>query len=372
VNVVDAGGAGNTATAEVTVRGWFITMPTPGARGYYGVDGQEVNGRPALSFHNLEPSPSTLSYVRALDEYGFEWGEVVTDLDNTLSYSGFFTDLEIVDGNPAMLYMAQGPYIGYIRAEDADGTSWGTPVLADSGSNRATYGADMEVVDGRPAVAYYDNFSGDLMYNRASNTTGSVWPSAGTAIVTADDVGRHASMEIVQGRPAIAYFNNTGDDIYYIRAADATGSSWDAPVLVINGGVTDDFDMAVYRYSTNYYPAICYYNETDGEVRGVWGNSTNGSSWRSSYLIAAGMESGAYSFSTTYVGGYNSFAFCSQGDHKVKYVQGMFISQSDLPVQVGSDASRALSCQLFALNNKQAIVYYENWNQKLYYCYLVE
>ena len=64
-------------------------------------------------------------------------------------------------------------------------------------------------------------------------------PGYSWTVVTVDaagDVGEGASLLVVNGRPAIAYYDRTNGDLKYVRAADADGSVWGVPLVVASTG----------------------------------------------------------------------------------------------------------------------------------------
>ena len=56
----------------------------------------------------------------------------------------------------------------YVRADDANGTAWGTPLSVDTAGNVGTY-TSLAVVNGNPAISYYDGQNADLKYVRSEN-----------------------------------------------------------------------------------------------------------------------------------------------------------------------------------------------------------
>ncbi len=51
----------------------------------------------------------------------------------------------------------------FVRATDASGTSYGTPVTVDSVGSVGTY-ISMQIVNGNPAISYFDGTNSDLKY----------------------------------------------------------------------------------------------------------------------------------------------------------------------------------------------------------------
>jgi hypothetical protein len=53
----------------------------------------------------------------------------------------------------------------FVRAADALGTSWDTPVIVESAGTVGRF-ASMTVVDGQPGIAHFDETNGDLKFAR--------------------------------------------------------------------------------------------------------------------------------------------------------------------------------------------------------------
>jgi len=129
---------------------------------------------------------------------------------------GQYASLALVDGRPAIAYREGSPNydLKYVRASDATGSSWGTPVTVDSTGSVGEY-ASLAVVYGRPAIAYRDSVTNyDLKYVRASDAAGSSWGTPVT-VESSGDVGEYASLAVVAGRPAIAYYDDTNRDLRF-------------------------------------------------------------------------------------------------------------------------------------------------------------
>jgi hypothetical protein len=155
----------------------------------------------------------------------------------------------------------------------------GSPV-----SNNVGKWMDMTLVGGNPAIAYTDDTTGDLKYVRALNAAGSAW----SAPVTVVDggvavVGAWCSLAVVSNNPAIAYYDETNRDLKYVRASNATGSAWSAPVTVA-AHATNDLGQGC-RLKTftvtvgSERPVIAYLDATAGTVRVTVSTNTTGTAW---------------------------------------------------------------------------------------------
>lgn len=99
----------------------------------------------------------------------------------------------------------------------------------DTGTNGGTgQYTSMAVVNGNPAIAYYNNSDGNLMFAR----NGAVDGTGAWTVTTLDSigiVGNFVSMIVINGNPAISYWDQTNGDLKFIRALDASGGSWGRP-----------------------------------------------------------------------------------------------------------------------------------------------
>ena len=146
-----------------------------------------------------------------------QWNSPVTP--DATGTTGLNTSMAIVSGTPAIAYRNNSSNeLRYVRANDATGTSWGTPIIVDN--TRTPHTPSLNMVNGVPAIAYSNYYNKDLMFVRALNSTGTSWDTPIT-VDAAGKVGRYASLQIVNGFPAIAYFDWTNWDIKYVRASHA-------------------------------------------------------------------------------------------------------------------------------------------------------
>jgi len=254
---------------------------------------QLVNGNPAVSYSSLGDH-ADLKYVRASNANGTSWDAPVM-VDSVASCSG--GSLAVVNGRPAISYYDWDGHLKYVRANDASGTSWGSPVTVDVITGQPAHDPGptcLAIVGGRPAISYYDWGNGDLKYVRANDASGNSWGSAIT-LDSAGDVGRFTSLAIVNGSPAVSYLDSTNYDLKYIRATDASGSSWGTPVTAAGGPGSPGFYNSL--TVVNGYPAISYFNAACG-YNGLYyvrAGDANGTIWGTPVIVDTELNPGQYS-----------------------------------------------------------------------------
>jgi hypothetical protein len=149
-----------------------------------------------------------------------------------------------------------------------NGGLWVWSALGDEGSGVASANnvgmfTSLAVINGQPAVSYYDYTNADLMYMRAVDANGTEW-SYHKTVDSIGEVGGFCSLVVVNGAPAISYIGGANADLKYVRATDASGSAWSAPVTLDSpGDVGRDNSLAV----INGQPAVSYYDYTDGDLK---------------------------------------------------------------------------------------------------------
>ena len=83
----------------------------------------------------------------------------------------------------------------------------------------------LAVVNGNPAISYYDATNGDLKFARATDASGTAWATPLTLDSTGD-VGLYTSLAMVNGNPAISYYDATNGNLKFIRSVDPPTTSF--------------------------------------------------------------------------------------------------------------------------------------------------
>ena len=325
VRVTDEHNSQASASVAVQAGNWRISVVMEDVSSGYASHThlEVVNGHPAVSLYEGQDA---FWYVRAEDNMGASWGSpVLVDVD---SQEGFNlagdNELIVANGHPALAYQAGDDWeLRYARANDADGTSWGEPIvvgdllLGEGNLFSAT------IVNGRPAIAFWDIY---LYYVRANDANGDTWGSPiqfdyypwgglsllvvngkpaigglmryaraldangdtwGSPVAVSDEGGGWSQMAIVNGNPAIACSDNVpelgGRILKYVRALDADGETWGDPVTV-----TDDTGVARPSLQVVHgHPSIAYeWHHGDYEhLMYVKATDPDGTNWRSPVIV---------------------------------------------------------------------------------------
>lgn len=277
---------------------------------------------------------------------------------------GFYSSLYSVNGNPAIAYQnAIGNDVFYIRATDANGTNWPDPELIDSAGDVgfgitlsvANFGGDLIAKDNRgtestvddevtisgtvgfvgvPVIAYGDATNLRLKWAVSNNTngTGNIGVGLGQAMTNwsvpqpipgTGNVGRHFSLRVVDGYPAIAYQTSDTRQLRYIRALNpggithnlrvpgtgeilrilvsaltfSTSTSWGSPVTLDNtaADVGSFPSLALINgqpTTAKDRPAVSYYDATNGDLKFVRSTDSVGDIWEASQLIVTNSDVG--------------------------------------------------------------------------------
>jgi hypothetical protein len=253
----------------------IVTVVSSGFVGLYS-SMSVINGNPAICYFDIT-SGTSLVFVRATDVNGSAWSSPVT-VNNTVNFAGP-SPLNVINGNPAIsFYDGVNADLKFVRSTDVNGItgSWSGAVAVDSVGAVGKETA-LIVISGTPAISYFDETNGDLKFARSSDANGATgtWTAA-----TADsgfqsgDVGRYASHAIVQGNPAIAYYDATNRTVKFARNTLADGAGTWVISTVASVGVINSKPLSLAVVAGN--PAIVFYNATDPAIKFARNSAADG------------------------------------------------------------------------------------------------
>jgi hypothetical protein len=197
----------------------------------------------------------------------------------------------VVDGNPAISYFdSTGSVLKYAYSSTpaaADPGDW-TSITVDSVGAVGNY-SSLAVVNGNPAISYYDATNGDLKYAYSATPDGASpadWTSL-TVTGLGGDVGHYTSLALIAGKPAISYYDVALGNLLYAYSSQADGSSgWST--LAVESGL-DDVGRHTSLAFVNGCPAVSYFDATTAELHYAHSSVADGSSgWTWLTVDAAG------------------------------------------------------------------------------------
>jgi len=277
---------------------------------------------------------------------------------------GNATSLAVVHGNPAISFtdIISGE-LKYVRATDANGSAWGAPQVLDGDGTFGTAYTSLVVINGFPAISYYDSTDRDLKYMRASDVDGAAWAAPQT-VESTGEVGSYDSLAEVAGQPAISYFDATNGGWRYVRASDSDPGTWDFPIGS-NGGVGEHTSLAVVRGN----PAISFYDYTNDDLKYVRASDAFGSFWDNLPVTVDSIGDVGQYTSLKVVNDNPAISYYDQTNSDLKYVRSSdaYGGAWDLPLTLDSVGIVGLYSSLAVVNGSPAVSYYDVTNGDLKY-----
>ena len=254
---------------------------TGGEIGAYYPTLRVVNGNPAIAFN--DETRNNLCFMRAIDADGSSWSAPIY-VDSSRG-GARYSSMQVVNGFPAIAYSSASD-LKFVRATNANGTAWGTPTTVDAAGYVGDY-ASLQIVNGLPAIAYYDATNKDLKFVQATNANGTTWGTPITVDATGD-VGQYVSLQVINGFPAMAYYDLTNGNLKYVRATNANGSAWGTPLTVdASTGITGIYPSL---QTVNGSPAIAYSDNTNRTLNYVRALDADGSAWATPVIIVTSLS----------------------------------------------------------------------------------
>ncbi|MBI5773447.1 MAG: hypothetical protein HZA89_06860 [Verrucomicrobia bacterium] len=255
--------ATNTTTIEI---GRYLTL-------------EEVDGRPLI----VSQYTNTLVANSAALIYSANFNS-----SNNWSHNWLSTSLAATNPKPRGVVALPGAYsrpgvafedqnsdnLGWIYFNGSGATTnWRNNqiiVPVDTSVNTVGAGGKAAIINGHPAISYYDTTSGDLKYAYSSTATGSAGSWTLVTVDSSNDGDLGTSLAVVGGTPAIAYHDNVDRNLRYAYSTDANGAAgtWSTKLVYS----TDDAGMNPWLTEFNGGPFITSYytNATQGKILDVF------------------------------------------------------------------------------------------------------
>jgi hypothetical protein len=250
-----------------------------------------VDGNPAIAWHDEErtedsDSLGSLNFIRATDAQGTSWGESIVVNDGMGDNHGIAPYLTIINGLPAISYNNDGADgfskgLMYVQASAADGSAWKTPVEVKGpvSGGYGPYGAPLVEIDGFPAMAYQAGIDREIVgYVRSVDANGDEW-NFGTTFNVSNYSGYSLFLADFGGVPAMVYDTNNTDITRWRVANDADGQVWQDPVTVYASGPGDPGSQPRGLVFVDGNPGVLVDQYNDNRLVFVRADDSMGSSW---------------------------------------------------------------------------------------------
>jgi fibronectin type 3 domain-containing protein len=194
-------------------------------------------------------------------------------IDNTVLSSFLYTDMALVNNLPVVSYWDAGnPSLEVARATiNLPGNSghWVHYTLDSSGAAAiGKNGTSVAQVNGRPAIAYCNDTAGTLKYAYANNATPASASDWTIMTLEVGSVGNYPSLAVINGRPAIVFHAQGANQLKFILAKVAVPTSaadW-------NTSYTLDTEAGAGKYGTALIDmggraAVAYHASVAGKLK---------------------------------------------------------------------------------------------------------
>ena len=172
------------------------------------IDMAIVNGKPAIAYINT--TTGEIRFISALDVDGITWGPSIA----VATRPGFYirnVELAEVNGHPAIIYHnpdTAGRSLEYTRANDANGTTWNAPITIAT-SLASVGNVNFEVINNTPTVAYV---YGQVYLIEAVDMNGNSWTEPQEIF---GSYGTDLSLIEMNSQWALAYHDGAGQAVKF-------------------------------------------------------------------------------------------------------------------------------------------------------------
>lgn len=177
----------------------------------------------------IEIADGRLVVANVPNVLGLGAGAVSLGTSNTNTSKNAAIELAVEGGN-----VSKNINVGNVNSR---GPNWLAQGTVDSSASELGTHTSMALVNGTPAIAYYDATSQDLKYVRAADARGTTWLPPVT-LASRGDVGKYPSLSVINGTPAVSYYDATNGTLCYIRSTDNSGVFWAASIIADSSPVS--------------------------------------------------------------------------------------------------------------------------------------
>jgi len=321
----------------------------------------EIEGQPAVSF--TRNVGGRLCFRKRTNAN--LWTESITW--KTGGALGEYVNLEVVNGVPALCYYDQTNGLQkYVRSLDAQGETWGTPISISQSTEDIGKYCKMKVVNGNPAISFYNSDNENIAFKRADDINGSSWPLLEQYVSNADPF-QSPEMElfVTNNKPSILFYSQVVTRAYLKNASDANGTNWSATPFTPESAITTGRYLSVATIAG--FSAFSHYDQTNGNLRYIRATNVGATTWGTPSVVDQTGDVGQFT-SIAEVNGAPAIAYYDVTNNKLKFVRATNSTGSTwgIPISVTPNGSGGKYTALAVLNGKPIIVYQGGFRSKLY------
>jgi len=229
-----------------------------------------LNGNPAVAYYTDQSKDLKFAQAnKPSPELSSAWTIHTVDSSGTV---GKYPSMAILSGYPAIAYYKNSAMeLRFARAKTPYplvAGDWDVHVIDLVGNDWAY--ASMNVLNARPIVSYFNEATKDLRYARALSAN----PASSTDwqihdVDTLGDVGRFTSLCVIGSNPVISYEGVSENTLKYARALvsePGSAADWSYHSVALNGSYWGFNDLAV----LDGKPTVAYYDATAGDLNMAW------------------------------------------------------------------------------------------------------
>jgi len=234
----------------------------------------QVDGRPAMVY---QTTGNDIFYHRALDVYGADWSGLPREIDGSPD-DHFDPVLAVIGDTPGCTFMRDvGPknILMYVHATDVAGADpWNDPVTVYAHiEDSAGYLGDLAMVEGNPAVTFNrcpdETDRGVPMFVRSASPEGAsgTWSVDPPLEVSAEHSGSvRTSLAVINYVPHVVYYDFNLGSLWHVWGRNAAGTEWMEPVLIDDG---DGHNVGAHcsLANINGRPGVAYQDDTAGALK---------------------------------------------------------------------------------------------------------
>jgi hypothetical protein len=299
------------------------------------------------------------------------WMSLTVDSDD----DPWHTSIALINGKPAIAYYERtNGNLRYAYSSTVDGSSGWTDVLVDNGGSADVgFTPSLAQINGKPAIAHFDNSTFDLKYSYSSAADGSAGTWSSIVLDSTGSVGPFSSLKVVNSKPAIAYQDAVGD-VKYAYSSTVGGTlvgDWTIIYVEGNGSGGNPIDGLYNSLAiVNGFPAVSHASNSPGALVYSYSSQVDGSSGWSTITVDNTVGEGDYT-SLALFGGKPSIAYQSQGLLKLYYAYsstaGGTLAGDWSKLEVSGAVGAGYYAGLLSAYGKPAITHMHNGSGDLLY-----